>query len=107
MTTVSRRGAAALATPFAAIALLAAAAPAAAQSYDDGYRRPIDGSLRYVPPSELAQWAGLYIGGTLGASSGSSDVSGVGLDDISTSGMTGGVMAGYNFQMGSIVAGVE
>ncbi len=76
--------------------------PAYAGLLDD--RRPFDNSYRYVP---AAQWAGLYVGGHLGAGFGSTDTMGSAVGDLTTSGFTGGILAGYNIQIGSLVAGVE
>lgn len=108
MALASRRSTLLLSTLSPLVLALAAPQVRAADVYEyDGYRRPIDGSYRYQPPDAAGQWAGLYVGGSLGVGWGSSSMSGTGLDDISTEGMIGGVMAGYNFQMGAIVAGVE
>lgn len=82
-------------------------APSYAGLYDDEYRRPLDGSYRYAPPAEVAQWGGLYVGAHLGAGYGGSDLRGLGVGDIDTGGFLGGLLVGYNFQMGSIVGGLE
>ncbi len=81
--------------------------PAYAGLYDDPYRRPLDGSYRYTPPAEVARWSGLYLGAHIGAGYGDSELSGLGSSDLSTSGFEGGLLGGYNFQMGKVVAGFE
>lgn len=69
-----------------------------------GDRRPLDGSYRYLP---TAQWSGFFVGGLLGAAAGSADTGGSALGDIGMSGFAGGLLGGYNIQLGSLVAGVE
>lgn len=76
--------------------------PSYAGLLDD--RRPFDNSYRYIP---AAQWAGFYVGGHLGAGFGTTDTMGSAVGDLSMSGFTGGLLGGYNIQMGSLVAGVE
>lgn len=70
--------------------------------FDD--QRPLDGSYRYDP---TALWSGFYIGGTLGGALGSTGTGGSGIGDVSTGGFTGGILGGYNIQLGSVVAGIE
>lgn len=69
-----------------------------------GDRRPLDGSYRTIP---TAQWSGFYVGGHLGGALGSTGTDGSDLGDVSTDGFAGGILGGYNIQLGSIVAGVE
>lgn len=80
-----------------ALTLVALTAPAAAADLSYG-RSP------YTVPEPLNgySWAGPYIGGNLGYEWGS-----VTNNPTSPSGLTGGVEAGYNFQNGSWVFGVE
>lgn len=66
-------------------------------------RRPIDQSPRqssWLPAYRPQIWEGLYLGGNLGADFGSN-----GADD--NAGFTGGLHAGYNWQFGNFVTGVE
>lgn len=98
---------------------------APAQDYGYAYRapserRPLDGSLRKSPPSysfspalspsysyEPITWTGLYAGGHAGWTGGGSGIGGAFDHDIDTSGFSGGLHAGYNFQYQSIVTGLE
>lgn len=83
------------------------------------YRLPAGGTTKtggYSAPS--ANWTGVYLGGHLGGGSSRSDwafqqdndwwTDGTGLFPFpSKTGFMGGVQAGFNYQLGSIVAGAE
>jgi outer membrane immunogenic protein len=68
-------------------------------------RRPLDGSYRYTSAPPI--WAGLYAGGHLGGSWGDVTPKGLSAVPIATSGLAGGLHAGYNFQLDRFVAGFE
>lgn len=86
-------------------------------------RRPLDGTLRtsqaYAPPRSEAWpaaprlppradlWAGFYVGGHLGGVFGKAIPQDSSPDAVTLDGFTGGGHAGYNFQFGSIVGGLE
>lgn len=59
------------------------------------------GPLSAEPPSS-ASWSGLYIGAHAGYASADFD-----LDPIEPDGFLGGIQAGYNLQLGRVVAGIE
>jgi outer membrane immunogenic protein len=68
-----------------------------------------------VMPESVYNWTGFYVGGQIGASTGTLEVGPVdvldGLDDVSAKGdltqTLAGIHAGYNHQLNSIVLGVE
>jgi outer membrane immunogenic protein len=82
-----------------------------------------------APPPAVYSWTGFYVGGTAGAAWGSFDpttsiafipqppgyfdpssvpvVNTVGLQSINPTGFTGGVEAGYNWQVSNVIFGVE
>lgn len=79
----------------------------AGANFDDD-RRALDGSLR--TPSALAMpgtWTGLYVGAHLGAGLGDIETTDLATASIDADTFLGGVHAGYNLQMGNIVAGLE
>lgn len=103
--TVIRQGSATL----SAVAISGFAAPAFAADFGRSYtspiesRRPIDQSRRTserLPLYRPQIWEGLYFGGNLGADFGSSG-------SASSTGFTGGLHVGYNWQVGSFVTGME
>ncbi len=65
------------------------------------------------PPVEIRQsvydWGGVYVGGLIGAGSVDNAYLPIGVADpeIAGSGLVGGFMAGYNFQVDELVFGVE
>ncbi|VAV95008.1 hypothetical protein MNBD_ALPHA08-108 [hydrothermal vent metagenome] len=65
------------------------------------------------PPIEIRQstydWSGVYVGGLIGAGSVENLYVPIGTPDpeISGSGIVGGLMAGYNYQVGEFVVGAE
>src|SRR6476646_8883382 len=67
-------------------------------------------AARYAP---AYNWSGFYIGANIGWLSGTSDITDQGYYDsgattsLKTNGFAGGGQAGYNWQMGSFVTGVE
>lgn len=98
-----------LAAAAVAAALLSMSAASAA---DLGAPRPV--APAYAPaPSAVADWRGFYVGGHAGGVWASADstasVAGVPVATGSsrTSGLTGGGYAGYNWQSGAFVAGLE
>ncbi len=68
-------------------------------------RRPLDGSYR--PGYAATNWNGLYFGGNAGWGSGESHLSAPINRSVDPSGFLGGLHAGYNFQSGSLVTGLE
>jgi outer membrane immunogenic protein len=71
-----------------------------------GPRPPRD----YVEPprTNLERWSGLYLGATAGYSFGTTNASGdVGSFSFDQEGVTGTLLAGYNWQIGSTVFGIE
>ena len=83
-----------------ALALIAAAWTLSAQAADMNYgaRAP----YTVTQPLNAYSWAGPYIGGNLGYAWGSVDN-----NPTKPSGFAGGVQAGYNFQTGPWVFGIE
>jgi outer membrane immunogenic protein len=62
-----------------------------------------------VPPVPFS-WTGFYLGGNVGGGFGTSRknfIQGTTTSDFNTSGVIGGFTAGYNHQLGSVVAGLE
>lgn len=90
---------------FAAIAALGFAGAASAADM------PVKAPVAPAPPIQLPyNWGGLYLGGHVGYLWGRTRVEEDGLvtePNASTSGVIGGVMAGYNWQTGPWVFGVE
>ncbi len=88
----------------AAVALLVT--PIAAAAAD--MRPPV---YKGVPRSVVSyyNWSGLYVGGTVGYGTGTSDwdIAGVEVANITPKGMIYGVTIGYNWQAGSFVYGLE
>ncbi|MDB5485685.1 MAG: porin [Tardiphaga sp.] len=76
-----------------------------------GLNYRIGGNSAYVP--DAANWAGLYLGGNVGGSGAGRDRSSLtvgGVTDtfnLARDGIIGGVQAGYNWQAGNIVFGLE
>ena len=87
----------------------ALAAPALAADLGGGPVRPFDGSPRaHYRPLDIERWTGLYFGGTLGYGFGATDVSGgSGAFDLDANGGVGTLFAGYNWQAGRAVLGLE
>lgn len=77
--------------------VLAAAAAAPAHAADLAYPAP----AAYAAPAPVFSWTGFYVGGNAGYGWGTADYS----DD--TDGFLGGVQAGYNWQVGQVVFGLE
>ena len=90
--------------PAAAADLGGYAAPGTSY-YAPSERRPLDGSYRdgYGP----TDWNGLYFGAGAGWGGGQSETSGAINRAVDVSGFLGGVHAGYNFQSGALVTGLE
>ncbi|MGE5511974.1 MAG: outer membrane beta-barrel protein [Bacteroidota bacterium] len=64
----------------------------------------------YEPPyrTDLERWTGFYIGGTAGYSFGTGSVSGdIGDFSFDQNGVVGTLLAGYNWQIGRSVLGIE
>lgn len=69
-------------------------------------RRPRD--VPEYRPLEIERWTGFYIGGTAGYSWGEGRATGaVGSIPFDQDGFTGTILAGYNWQIGSTVLGLE
>ena len=83
-----------------AMALAAIGSATAAQAADMGYAPR--SAYTVNQPLNAYSWAGPYLGGTLGYEWGN-----VGNNPTKPSGITGGIEAGYNFQNGPFVFGVE
>jgi outer membrane immunogenic protein len=102
-----------LAKATAAVLLAAtslAALPATAADLGGGPARPPRdfSPPYYAPQSNLERWTGFYVGGTLGYSFGDARVKGdVGNFPYEQDGLTGTVFAGYNWQIGRSVLGLE
>lgn len=92
------------ASGLAALSFLACTAAGAA---DLGpYGRPAPYAAQ--PSFSLERWSGFYIGAGLGYASGNVGVDGTsGVFNMDQSGALGSLFAGYNWQMGSIVSGLE
>lgn len=93
---------------FAAVAT-AFAFPAFAADLYGGPVRPLDGSPRAnYRPLDIERWTGLYFGGTLGYGFGATEVrGGSGAFDLDANGGLGTLFAGYNWQAGRAVLGLE
>jgi outer membrane immunogenic protein len=89
----------------ALVAGLALVTPA--RSADLGGTRP----PRFEPVEpriNIERWTGFYLGASLGGSFGSTDLRGdFGAGSLDGKGYTGGILAGYNWQLGRMVLGVE
>ena len=99
-----------LRTLTATAAILVASAATAPAADLDGPRR--SGGYGYEPagyrPLDIERWTGFYLGGTLGYGWGEGRTAGdIGNLPFDQSGMLGTVHAGYNWQMGMAVVGVE
>jgi len=70
---------------------------------------PVKAAPAPIPVKLPYDWAGLYVGGHLGYLWGRTHVEedGVTTDDAPTNGIIGGVLAGYNWQRGPAVFGLE
>ena len=90
-------------------ALIAVSGPAVAADLGGGPVRPLDGTPRgSYRPLDIERWTGLYLGGTLGYGFGATDVTGgSGAFDLDANGGVGTVFAGYNWQAGRAVLGIE
>lgn len=75
---------------------------ASAQAADFGYGRQPAPNYTVNQPLNMYSWAGPYLGANIGYSWGDVTNSGV-----SPSGVAGGIQAGYNWQSGPLVFGVE
>jgi outer membrane immunogenic protein len=107
--TGNQRGTAALAGLFATLAASGATAALAADL--EGPRRG-RGGYDYPPPLErpyhFSRWTGLYLGGTLGYGWGTGEAGGdIGAVSFDQSGTIGTIFAGYNWQLGQSVLGIE
>lgn len=68
--------------------------------------QPVPAQLYEDAP--VRNWTGLYLGGTVGLNLGASDFNApFGSGDDDSTGITGGVIGGYNMQLGQFVLGVE
>lgn len=90
-------------------ALCSAVLPAAAADLGGAPSRRWDGTPREsYRPTQLERWTGLYLGGTLGYGIGTVDIKGdSGSFDLGADGTVGTLFAGYNWQFGSAVLGLE
>jgi opacity protein-like surface antigen len=94
------------------LSLVSVLATITASHAADLYRGDAGGSLKDAPVYAPGTWTGFYAGINLGAAAGTSNVSdpyGASLfgDTIRTPGALAGGQIGYNYQMGSLVGGVE
>jgi outer membrane immunogenic protein len=100
-----------LKTRIGLVLLLASAAGLAlvapARSADLGGARP----PRYEPVeprTNIERWTGFYLGAAIGGSFGGTDIRGdFGAGTLDAKGVSGGILAGYNWQVGRMVVGVE
>ncbi len=89
----------------AVLGALLAQGPASAADLGSG---PRDYSSPVAPRMDLERWTGFYLGAAVGGSFGDSGISGdFGSGSIGTSGWNASVLAGYNWQVGRTVLGVE
>lgn len=87
---------------FGAIVAAATFIGASAQAADFGYGRQAQPSYTVNQPLNMYSWAGPYLGANVGYAWGDVTNSGA-----SPSGVAGGIQAGYNWQSGPLVFGVE
>jgi outer membrane immunogenic protein len=81
---------------------------APAKSADLGGGRPPPRYEPVEPRTDIERWTGFYLGGSLGGSFGATDLRGdFGTGTLDAKGVTGGILAGYNWQLGRMVVGVE
>lgn len=84
-------------------------APAGAADLGDG--RAVRPPRDFAPPYEtlnIERWTGFYLGGTLGYGFGNTNTGGdIGTYTLDQSGALGTLFAGYNWQLGRTVLGVE
>lgn len=96
-------------TAFAVAVVTAAAHPAVAA--DLGPPPPTRPPADFAPPIrayDVSPWTGFYLGGTIGSTWGSSTTGGdIGAWAFDQSGTVGTLFAGYNWQLGRAVLGVE
>ncbi len=60
------------------------------------------------PRTNIEGWTGFYLGAALGGSFGATDIRGdFGTGTLDARGFSGGILAGYNWQIGRMVVGVE
>lgn len=92
-----------------AAAVTAIAQPALSADLGGSPYRPLDGSPRAnYRPLDIERWTGLYFGGTLGYGFGATEVrGGSGAFDLDANGGVGTLFAGYNWQSGRAVLGLE
>lgn len=93
----------------AAIGLGLAHAPRSAEAADlGGAPRPYAFEPGPRQPLAIERWTGFYLGATLGYGTGAIDVNGAsGAFDLDTAGGVGQFFAGYNWQVGGAVLGIE
>jgi outer membrane immunogenic protein len=96
----------ALLTGASLVALSLVSLPAAAADLGGARHPPAPEPVE--PRTNIERWTGFYLGATLGGNFGGTDVRGdFGANTIDTRGVTGGILAGYNWQLGRMVLGVE
>lgn len=108
MSTIKRAVGAGILATFA-LASLPASLPAFAADLGGAPHPRWDGTPRGdYRPMRLERWTGLYLGGALGYGMGTADVTGgSGMFDLDTDGTVATLFAGYNWQAGSAVFGLE
>lgn len=103
---------------FAKGILLSSVALAGVSLFEPAFAADLGGVRPVRPPEDFAppitrpynydRWAGFYLGGTLGYGWGEGRTGGqIGSVAFDQSGMLGTLFAGYNWQMGSLVTGIE
>jgi outer membrane immunogenic protein len=92
-------------------AALLAAMSGAATAADLGRPAPAPVYTKAPPPLPLYNWTGFYLGGNLGAAWGQSNLTdtltGLNFSRTSNAVFTGGGQVGFNYQVSSVVFGVE
>jgi outer membrane immunogenic protein len=90
------------------LGLLAASLATPSRSADLGGREYYPPAAPVTPRMNLERWTGFYLGGTLGGNFGNSDVTGAfGTGSIDSREFQGTIHAGYNWQIGRMLVGVE
>lgn len=105
---MSKNASMAAAVLAAATTLASATLPAMAADLGGRPARPPSDFAPPYQPLQIERWTGFYLGGTLGYGWGEGRATGgVGSIPFEQDGFTGTLLAGYNWQLGSAVLGLE